>query len=197
MPNTVQNDPAFNSLFKTPQLMATSMNQFFAAGSLIQFRYSFWQHDPAPLLIVHVGPDPKGMFMGKIRGVNLHYLTYNVISDILHDVCMTKNFNYANYKGRDYISGAFRTYKLNGVSQVKKLDSEILLRIISGVQSIDPSQVQAIQQSVEDQLRRPTNPVVNTGQDDQSIATGQNVPTVAQTPVIGQGQPNQGQNNQG
>lgn len=167
-----QQPTAANNIFKPPQ-QAASANSFFAPGSLLQFRYSFWIHDPAPLVIVS-----SSELGHRISGVNLHYLTYPVISEILSQTCTTKTFAFANYKANHYISGAFRTYKWGGVSQIKKMDCEILLRIISGVRSLDPSQVQAIQQSVEDQLRRPTNPVVNAQQEVGTVAT---VGTVGQT----------------
>lgn len=167
-----QQPTAANNIFKPPQ-KAASINQFFTPGSLLQFRYSFWIHDPAPLVIVS-----SSELGHRISGVNLHYLTYPVISEILSQTCTTKTFAFANYKANHYISGAFRTYKWGGVSQIKKMDCEILLRIISGVRSLDPSQVQAIQQSVEEQLRRPTNPVVNAQQEVGTVAT---VGTVGQT----------------
>jgi hypothetical protein len=171
--NQPQQNPAYSTLFKSPQNMAVPTNNFLAAGSLIQFKYSFWIHDPAPLVIVS-----SSEMGGRISGVNLHYLTYPVISEILTQTCVSRTFAYSNYKANHYISGAFRTYKWGAISQIKKLDCEILLRIISGVRSLDPSQVQAIQQSVEDQLRRPTNPVVN---QDQQVGTTPTVATVGQT----------------
>lgn len=168
------NNPVFQGLFQKPN--QTSASQYLTKGSLIVFKYSFWIHDPYPLVIVS-----DYIYGTKIRGVNLHYLTYPVISSILSTACASKTFSYSNIKGNSYISSAFRTYKWNGISQVKKLDCNTLLKVISGVRSIDPSQTQAIRQSIEDQLRRQTNPSL-----DQSNQT--TVPTVGQVPVVGQNQ---------
>ncbi len=165
--------PTINATFKPPT--PTSLNQFWSKGSLIVFKYSFWMHDPYPLVIVSSSEQGN-----RISGVNLHYLTYPVISALLSATLISKTFSWQNYKNNPYISGAFRTYKWNGITQVKKLDCDVLLKVISGVRSVDPSQVQAIRQSVEDQLRRQTNPTL-----EQDTNKGI-VPTVGQVPVVGQ-----------
>jgi hypothetical protein len=183
MPSPVApNSPVFNALFQTPT-PAMGVSQYLTKGSLIVFKYSFWMHDPYPLVIVS-----DYMFGIKIRGVNLHYLTYPIISNILGTVCTSKTFSYSNIKSNTYISSAFRTYKWSGISQVKRLDCNTLLKVISGVRSIDPSQTEAIKQSVQDQLNRTTNP--NLDQSNQGT-----VPVVGQVATVGQ-QNQETQNNQ-
>jgi len=173
MPSPAPNSPVFNALFQTPT-PAMGVSQYLTKGSLIVFKYSFWIHDPYPLVIVS-----DYMFGIKIRGVNLHYLTYPIISSILGTTCASKTFSYSNIKSNTYISSAFRTYKWNGISQVKRLDCNTLLKVISGVRSIDPSQTQAIKQSVQDQLNRTTNP--NLDQSNQGTT-----PVVGQVATVGQ-----------
>lgn len=118
-------------------------------GNLIMFRYAFWQHDPMPLLVITDYQPGR-----KIRGINLHYLTYYYIQRLLTLSANNMAFSYQNVKGDTYITSAFRTYKWGGISQVKKFDSQFILRMLTIGRTFDPSQIRAIRQAVDQQIQQ-------------------------------------------
>lgn len=132
-------------------------------GSLVTFSYNFYKpgHDPYPLVLItdanYPAMGPKaGMYM---RGVNLHYLTFPDIKRLLQPNCNNMNFSYSNIKADSFIVSAFRQYKRRGVRQIRKLDCAFLLNVLASVRSLNPSEVEAIRNSVREQIRRLTNPV--------------------------------------
>lgn len=143
----------------SPSLVKTTQN--IQKGSLITFRYSFAKpyHDPYPLVLV---TDFAFAIKGRIdiRGVNLHYLTFNDIKSLLQPNCNNPNFSYASLKQPQYIPliRAFRQYKRTGIRQVKVLDCALLLNVLASVRAISPSEVEAIRKSVREQITRMTNP---------------------------------------
>ena len=98
-----------------------------------------------------------------IRGVNLHYLTFNDIKKLLQPNCNNTGFSYNTLKQGEYIGliKAFRQYKRNGIRQIKVLDCAFLLNVLASVRAISPSEVEAIRQSVREQISRMTNPAAS------------------------------------
>ena len=140
-----------NNLFKTPQQLTKQSHP--QSGSLLAFNYSMWIHDPYPLVIVtDVIPNTR------IRGLNLHYLTFPYIKTLLKTACQNNSFSYGNIKNDAYITNAFRSYKWQGVRQVKMLDCSFLLNVMASVRTFDPNQVSAIRQSIREQMQRVVNP---------------------------------------
>ena len=140
------------------------MNQIVQKGSLVTFNYTFHKpnHDPYPLvLITDIGFPTKGRM--DIRGVNLHYLTFNYIKKLLQPNCNNTGFSYNTLKQGEYIGliKAFRQYKRNGIRQIKVLDCAFLLNVLASVRAISPSEVEAIRQSVREQISRMTNPAAS------------------------------------
>ena len=152
-------NPAISNLFKavrpdvTNPNLANAPDTMVRKGSLIAFNYSFWIHDPYPLVIVT--DMLQGMMM---RGVNLHYLSFPYIKNILKNSCENASFSYATIKADQYIVNAFRTYKWQGVRQIKKLDCDFLLTVMATVRSFDPGQVKAIKEAIQEQIRAEVNP---------------------------------------
>ena len=144
--DSLTNQPATPKLFATP-------NYYVKSGDLITFSYSNWKNDPSPLVIV-----ADTIFGNRVRGVNLHYLTFPYIKNILRS--NTVGFSYRNIKGDKYIVDAFRTYKWSGIGMVKKLDTKFLLTVMATARSFDPNQIAAIRKTVEEQLRRSVNQTV-------------------------------------
>jgi hypothetical protein len=93
-----------------------------------------------------------------MRGVNLHYLTFPYIKNLLRSGAGNQGFSYGNIKADPYIVNAFRSYKWQGIRQVKMLDSAFLLTVMATVRSFDPTQVAAIRQAVQEQIQREVNP---------------------------------------
>lgn len=141
-------NPMVQQLFQQPQLQ-TANNPAITRGSLIMFHYTLWIHDPMPLVIV-----TDYLPGNKLRGVNLHYLTYPFVRTLLSQAGTTAGFSYQNIKGNAYISDAFRSYKWNGISQVKKFDCQFVLQMMTMARAFDPSQIRAIRQSVDQQLQQ-------------------------------------------
>ena len=136
-------------LFDSVNPQGTTVSPVLGKGSLVAFRYSFWIHDPVPLVII---TDYAPGY--KMRGVNLHYLTYPVIRNLLSVAASNPSFSYQNIAQDSYISSSFRTYKWNGISQVKKFDAQFILKMMSVARTFDPSQIHAIRQSVETQIQQ-------------------------------------------
>lgn len=148
-------NPLVQKLFQPTQQQ--QFGSILTQGTLINFKYSFYINDPAPLVILtRVVP---GAF---IKGVNLHYLTYPYVSSLLSRSIGNPSFSYQNIRNDNYITSAFRTYKWNGISQIKKFDSQLILSVMQAVRSIDPTQIAAIRQSVEQQINQAvTNPTAD------------------------------------
>ena len=146
----VTNQPAANQSVTNQPVTnqpETFSNTYVTKGSLVMFHYSFWIHDPAPLVIV------TDYLPGqRLRGVNLHYLTFHYIKNLLGRVAV--NFSYQTIKGDAYISSSFRTYKWAGISQVKIFNSKFVLQMMAIARTFDPYQIRAVRQSVEQQLQQ-------------------------------------------
>lgn len=126
------------------------MSQVINKGSLVRFNYNFVKpgHDPVPLVIV------TDIWKDYIRGVNLHYLTFPYIKNLLQQYSNNTGFSYSNIKGQEYIVSAFRQYKRAGIRGIQKLDSDFLLNVLASVRSMDPTEVEAIRRSIREQIRK-------------------------------------------
>lgn len=126
--------------------------QYFNKGGLIVFNYLYWMNDPYPLVII------TDYIMGnRVRGINLHYLTFPFIKDLLNNSCDNRSFSYRNVKDNSYIVKAFRTYKWSGIRQIKVLDCEFLLKVMGITRSYDPNEIDAIKNSIQSQLETENN----------------------------------------
>ncbi len=172
--------PFISSMFKPSGTVVTNPNPtihpntYINKGSLISFNYTKWKHDPYPLvLITDITPGVK------LRGVNLHYMTFNSIKNIIKNSCSNPGFSYSNIRGDKYIISAFRSYEWASIRQIKRFDCNVLLNIMATVRNYDPSESKAIREAVQQQLKQ----VVNTKAD--SMTTNPATPNVAQptTPI--------------
>jgi len=126
-------------------------------GSIIQFRYQFAKpgHDQNPLIIV---TDNLPQY---IRGVNLHYLGYSKIMQLIGinrmNACGNKSFSYENIKTDSYIKKTFRMYKKNGIAKAKVLDCAFLKRVLEASKKINPQDLLAIRSNIVEQLQRVIN----------------------------------------
>lgn len=138
-----------------------------AKGSLVTFNYLYHKpgHDPAPLVII------TDIWQNYIRGINLHYLTFPIIKNILQSYCDNVGFSYSNIRGDEYIVSAFRQYKRLGIRQIKKLDCAFLLNVLASVRTFDPNEVEAIRKSVRQQIRQLTFPWANPTQEEPFQST--------------------------
>ena len=151
--------PVVSRLFKgVGNNKPVTTNDIVTKGSLISFSYSMWKHDPFPLIIV--SDITSGL---RLRGVNIHYLTFPYIKNLLRTGTTNPSFSYGNIKADPYIVNAFRSYKWQGIRQIKKLDSAFLLTVMATVRSFDPSQVASIRQAVQQQIQREVNPLPPVG----------------------------------
>lgn len=124
-------------------------------GSLISFEYprSFATipniiHDTRPMLIITDIWSPN-----YLRGLNLHYLTFNYVKKILQTYSGNQNFSYANIKPDAYMATAFRMYNLKGVIRPKRLDSEWLKTVLTSVRSFDAGELEKIRSTIEKQIQ--------------------------------------------
>jgi hypothetical protein len=170
-------DPTLQRLFQQKQ----ASNPLLGKGTLLQFIYLYWQHDPRPLVIV------TDVIYGQlIRGVNLHYLSFNDIRKILQQGCNNKSFSYRMFapppnatpqqKNTYPVTRAFRTYKWHGIRTIKQLDCDFILKIMAMVRSFNPAEVEIIRKQVQEQLRRQVNTTTETPAQEPVAPTGQQVP---------------------
>jgi len=121
-------------------------------GSLANFNYTFWKHDPYPLMLC------SGIYQdGRVAGVNLHYMTFKYIRYLIQQYC-GKAFSYPLIKNNIFIYNSFRSYKRDGMRMVKLLDCEFLMTLLGTVRSFNPNEVKAIREEVQRQLKARMHP---------------------------------------
>lgn len=132
-------------------------------GALTTFEYMFWKHDPYPLVLC------SGIYAsdGRVAGINLHYLTFKYIKYLIQQYC-GKQFSYELIKNNLYIYNSFRTYKRDGIRMAKLLDCEFLMTVLGTVRSFSPTEIEAIRQEVQRQLRARLNPTAEEATEEYS-----------------------------
>lgn len=128
-----------------------------ASGSLVTFQYMFAKNDIYPLVILTY------VSQNYIHGVNLHYLTFNEIKQVLQKDKLNgcrPGFNYQNVKPYQYIIKAYRTYKKNGMRNLKVLDCELIIKSMTVARSIDPQEAEAIRENIRNQIAGLVNTTV-------------------------------------
>jgi hypothetical protein len=148
----VAGSPMLQQMFRT---VDHTIQNTIVKGSLVTFNYLYWVHDPYPLVII------SDVLPGnRIRGINLHYLTFNYISNLLK-LGSNPMFSYASIKADSYITSAFRSYKWQGIRTVKKLDSNFVLSAMGMVRSFDVAEIENIRRSLQEQITQQTNPTAD------------------------------------
>jgi hypothetical protein len=125
-------------------------------GALVSFNYTFWRNDPYPLIIIIENNPGKD----KISGVNLHYLTFRDIRDLIGRAGKM-GFSYRSVSESRPFRDAYRSYKRSGVRQMKVLDPSYLMGVMGMVRSFDPADAQIVRRQVQEQLRQQINPKAN------------------------------------
>lgn len=145
----------YGSLFKDVISKSVRANQYgptlktVSSGSLVTFQYLFAKNDVYPLVILTY------VSMNYIHGVNLHYLTFNQIKEVLQKDKLNgcrPGFNYQNVKPYEYIVNAYRTYKRNGLRNLKILDCDLITKSMTVTRSIDPQESEAIRENIRNQI---------------------------------------------
>jgi len=122
-------------------------------------------------------------FGKRIRGVNIHYLTFNYIKGILGQGCGNMGFSYRNFSGDRFLTSAFRTYKWSGIRQLKKLDCNFVKKVMEMIRSFDPAEVEIMRKNVLDQLERQVNTTATEAVGAPVAPMGQQVPTPPISPT--------------
>lgn len=124
------------------------------SGSLISFSYpkSFAMipnviHDPYPMIIL------TDVYKKYIRGVNLHYLTFPYVKEIIEKFGSNPSFNYSMIQPNPYIANAFRMYARAGVLRPKRLDTEWLKTVLNSVRSFNPGEIEKIKANIQQQIQ--------------------------------------------
>ena len=121
-------------------------------GTLISGQYMFWKHDPHPLVLV------TDVFPDRIRGINLHYLTFRYVKNLLSHYCDKAHFGYKFIMHDHYIVNAFRTYKRAGLRKIQMLDCEGITKELNVRRSLNPQELKVIRKQIRQQLRKQVNP---------------------------------------
>jgi hypothetical protein len=153
----------YGKLFKDVISRSVGANQYgpsfktIASGSLVTFQYMFAKNDVYPLVILTY------VSANYLHGVNLHYLTFNEIKQVLQKDKLNgcrPGFNYQNVKPYQYIVKAYRTYKRNGIKGLKVLDCDLIVKSMTVTRSIDPQEAEAIRENVRNQIAGLVNTTV-------------------------------------
>lgn len=129
-----------------------STKSIIAKGTLVSFQYSQWKNDPNPLVILtNYSPGIK------IKGINLHYLTYPSIMNLVNISKENPMFSYKDIAQNNILKSAFRSYTWTGVQRLKQLNTDRLTKIIDSNRNFDPGQNEAIRNNVQSQLNQTSN----------------------------------------
>lgn len=144
-----------NSLNPSQRNQYSSSVNAVTKGSLISFDYpsSFANHpnvihDPKPMLIVTDVWAPN-----YVRGLNLHYLTYPYIKNILQNWAGNQGFSYFNIKADRYVASAFRMYNMRGIMRPKRLDSDWLKTVLQTARTFDAGELEKIRATIQQQIQ--------------------------------------------
>src|SRR5687767_1875035 len=152
-PNTRPNQPANHLTNRLP--FRRVYYKTLQKGSLMYSQYLYWRHDPAPLVLVtDVLPD-------RIRGVNLHFLTFKYVKSLLNMNCGKAGFSYAAIKGDKFLTDAFRTYKKSGLRNIQLLDCDFIKTQFQEQRrayKYNPQELKNIRETIQRQLSRAANP---------------------------------------
>ena len=123
-------------------------------GSLVSFHYpTSWAvvpnviHDPHPMLII------TDIWPQYIRGLNLHYLTFPYVKNIL-SLYGGRNIDYQAIKPDQYMAQAFRMYVRRGVRKPRLLDLPWLQAVLQEAKSFNPGEVEKIRMSIQKQIQQ-------------------------------------------
>jgi hypothetical protein len=132
-------------------------------GTLLSFHYPHSKaqkpnriHDTYPMIIV------TDIWPKYIRGVNLHYLNFNIVKTLLEVHGDKPSAQYsspyikgnASVRGGQGAAGAFRTYSRSGIMTPKKLDTDFLKMVLTQVRSFSPNEIERIRNEIEAQLQQ-------------------------------------------
>lgn len=149
-----------------------SPNELVKKGDLITFSYTNWRHDPWPLVVV------TDMYLGvMLRGVNLHYLSFPSIKQLLQIKQNNVLIGYKDIIGYKYFTESFRSYKWNGIRQIKKLDVNFLLSVMSLPRVYDANDIKKIREVIQQQIRDRIDPNRSA-----EAVSEQQTPTIGTTP---------------
>jgi hypothetical protein len=97
-------------------------------GQLMRFNYAFVKpgHDPQPLVMVAWDNWKEGY----LNALNLHHITMIKATDLMRRHCDNGAIWHENYKGDKYIMGAYRTYKWNGVQNLKVEPCKFIVQLL-------------------------------------------------------------------
>jgi hypothetical protein len=94
-----------------------------------------------------------------VWGVNVHYLTFPYIRNLLQKNCNNIMFGYPSIKSDKFVTSAFRQYKKNGIRSLKKLDCDFVLNLLGSSRALTPAEVEAIRNTVNNQISQAINQV--------------------------------------
>jgi hypothetical protein len=124
-------------------------------GSLISFSYpQSWAthrniiHDPTPVVLI------TDIWPKYLRGVNIHYLTFPYVKKLLQGNIGNPNYSYYQVKPDRYIAEAFRMYNRAGITQLKQVDSDFILKLLNIARSWNPAEIEAMKQQIRIQIQQ-------------------------------------------
>lgn len=131
--------------------------QQFQPGMLFKCRYMFWKHDPYPYVLC-CRVDPQRML---VSGINFRYIETSTIGQLISMLTGGTQASFRTLNIGLQVENAYRSYKVNGLRQVRFADFSQLQQIADSVRSIDPAENEAIRQDVERQLKQAVNPTAS------------------------------------
>lgn len=132
-------------------------------GELIIFTYTkklyYEIHDRMPLVLVLNSARNKGWQPGRcIRGINLHYLTYSLMGQIMEMVNRGTVQSYEQLKAYQMCADSFRHYLWNWIApgSIKKMNLVAVQAEVNTIKQHGPMNQEDLRRLVQEQLEQKT-----------------------------------------
>jgi hypothetical protein len=137
----------FNQIINLVQNINNIGPQNTDRGNVISFHYQFYDHDPFPVIIT-----TGFMSYNRIGGLNLHYLPFPVFQMLLRNWAGNPGFGYDIVKNQPLIKKSFRSYRLYGIRNAKKVNWKAVLQAMAIIRQYSPQEIRMIQNVVNSKV---------------------------------------------
>ncbi len=143
MPNLVEN--------------ITTVDNLKTGGLVLSFYYQYFKHDPYPVVLTTMSQ----LSQGKVFGLNLHYLTFPIYRALLNQWAGNIAFNYYIIKQQPIIRQSFRSYKIEAIKNIKRINWQAIIQALSIIRNYSPQEMLDIQNMVDAQVASKQPEIIN------------------------------------
>jgi hypothetical protein len=125
-------------------------------GNVLSFNYMFFSVDPYPTIIT------TGVYSDfRVSGVNLHYISFPIFRALLNQWAGNPSFSYSTIKNQPILKQAFRTYKLHGIRNAKKINYKAILNYLSIIRNYSPQEMQQIKDLIDTATHQRSSEIIS------------------------------------